>query len=166
MSNEYKAQDDFFWISNLPVRRKETEPEIKSFSYLLVRLILVWSAELSRWNIAAVYHLKETSIPSTPYKYNFKAHFTNPVNFAVIKARCRARFRIWHIRTLRNHKMNPDNSVQNYSMYSVQYMYFSSPCNLIKILEPLAQSFTYSVQETFPELHRQKFTHIQKIILC
>lgn len=154
MSNEYKTQDDFFWISNLPVRRKETKPEIKSFSCLLVWLILEWSAELSRWNIAAVYHLKETNIPPTPYKYNFKAHFTIPVDFAVIMAQRKACFRIWHVRTLWNHKMNPDNCVQNYSMHSVQYMHFSSPCNLIKDLEPLAQSFTYSVRGTFPELQR------------
>lgn len=108
MSNEYKAQDYFFWISNLPVRRKETKPEIKSFSCLLVWLILVSSAELSLWNIAAVHHLKETNIPSTPYKHNFKAHFTIPVNFALITAQCNASFRIWQVRTLWNHKMNPD----------------------------------------------------------
>lgn len=117
MSNEYKAQDNFFWISNLPVRSKETKPEIKSFSCWLVWLILVWSAELSLWNIAAVYHLKEANILSTPYKYNFKAYFTSTVNFALITAQQKACFRIWQLRTLWNHKMNPDNSVQNYFIH-------------------------------------------------
>lgn len=117
MSNEYKAHDDFFWISNLPVRRKETKPKIISFSCLSVWLILVRSAELSPWNITAMYHLKEPNIPSAPYKYSFRVHFTNPVNFALIMPQCKACFTIWQVRTLWNHKMNPDNSVQNYSIH-------------------------------------------------
>lgn len=93
-----------------------------------------------------MYHLKETNIPSAPSKYNFKAHFTNPVNFALITAQRKACLRIWQVRTLWNHKMNPDNSVQN---YSVHVLLFSLP-------------FNRTLGTSAPVLHLQRTRHFSR----
>lgn len=42
----------------------------------------------------------------------------------------------------------------------------ASPCHLSKDFKSLGQSLTYGVQVVSPEIQRQKFTPVQKIILC
>lgn len=67
------------------------------------------------------------------------------------------------------HMINTDNSVQKYPPYinrECTYMCNPCPCHLTKDFKSLGQSLTYSVQVVSPEIQRQKFTPVQKIILC